>query len=407
MLMTLEARHAVLLSGQEIGVLHQRGDHVRFSFLPSYWENPERQVLGLWFEDRRNARIASSLRLPPWFANLLPEGHLRNLIAVDRKVSGDREMELLAQVGHDLPGAVQILDGKGEDVPWLHNDILNDKSSGITLPVGPIKFSLAGVGLKFSMMKEGERFTIPGSSDTGSHWIVKLPDARHRAVPQNEFAVMQLAKSVGIEVPEIHSLHREEAFGIPDHLWPTGEEFAFAIKRFDRGNDGSRIHIEDFAQIRGFYSEEKYRGAFETIAALCYRGEDEDSLCEFVRRFVFNVIVGNGDAHLKNWSMIYPDGRSPRLSPAYDIVSTIVYNLNDDIGLKFGGSKRFDDVLRWKFKKLEQTLGVPSGLLVDIVDKTCSRISEVWDPQLFPDSLEPARKWIEKSISRYESNFFI
>ncbi|XUM05233.1 HipA N-terminal domain-containing protein [Streptomyces venezuelae ATCC 10712] len=109
---------------------------------------------------------------PPWFSNLLPEGVLRRWIADDRKVSPDREMELLAQVGHDLPGAVRVIDIAEEDdeADW---DFENDAPTGS--PQDPAKhvewrFSLAGVGLKFSMLRNGDRLTLPafGQGEIGS-----------------------------------------------------------------------------------------------------------------------------------------------------------------------------------------------------------------------------------------------
>ncbi len=91
-----------------VGALDQRGDYTWFVFSDEYLDDPDRAVLGLVFEQDLTARYASHLRLPQWFSNLLPEGRLRN----DRRGPArpvDREMELLAQVGHDLPGAVRVL----------------------------------------------------------------------------------------------------------------------------------------------------------------------------------------------------------------------------------------------------------------------------------------------------------
>src|SRR5689334_19323085 len=104
----VKSRYGVWLGGRRIGTLDQRGDYTAFSFTEEYIADPNRSVLGLHFEQDLKAQYASALRLPPWFSNLLPEGRLRIWIAEQRDVSPDREMELLAQVGHDLPGAVQV-----------------------------------------------------------------------------------------------------------------------------------------------------------------------------------------------------------------------------------------------------------------------------------------------------------
>lgn len=402
---TTEIRHAVRLAGRDIGVLRQRGDHVVFAFLPEYWDDPDRHVLGLWFEDHPRSPRGAALRLPPWFSNLLPEGRLRDYIAADRGVSQQREMELLAQVGHDLPGAVEVVDGKGVELPW-EDGRLDTPPRGIDLPSGRVKFSLAGVGLKFSMQRQGERFTIPGSGDDGDEWIVKLPDPEHQFVPQNEFAMMSLAQLVGIDAPEVHLVHRDETFGLPEHVWPKGENVAFAVKRFDRNRDGSRVHIEDFAQVRGFHADAKYAGTFETVANLCFRAGDVASLDEFVRRITFNVVVGNGDAHLKNWSLIYLDGRNPRISPAYDLVSTVPYNDQDDLGLKFGGSRRFEDVNLAVYDRLERRLGLsPEGRLSELARGTHTALVAAFNPVAFPPEIDFVAAWIEKSIAATRSQF--
>src|SRR5215211_2947068 len=192
-----ERRHAVWLLDQRIGTLHQRGDYTRFAFTPKYLADPERPVLGLIFEQDLKARHAAALRLPRWFSNLLPEGRLREWIATNRGVSSQREMELLAQVGHDLPGAVRVLDTEdGDDeVDW---DLLSQSE-----PADPVssdmrwRFSLAGVALKFSMLAKGDRLTMPATG-VGGDWIVKLPDHFYADVPWNEYAMMSLAESVGI-----------------------------------------------------------------------------------------------------------------------------------------------------------------------------------------------------------------
>lgn len=108
--MTNDKWYGVWLYHQQVGSLGQRGDYTWFRFSDEYLADPNRSVLGLIFEENLGAPHTGMLRLPPWFSNLLPEGLLRRWIARERGVSMDREMELLAQVGHDLPGAVQVVE---------------------------------------------------------------------------------------------------------------------------------------------------------------------------------------------------------------------------------------------------------------------------------------------------------
>ncbi|HEX4722648.1 MAG TPA: HipA domain-containing protein, partial [Pseudonocardiaceae bacterium] len=250
----------MLLHGQRVGLLRQRGAITRFELDESYLEDPERAVFGLIFEQDLPARRSVKQRLPPWFANLLPEGQLRRWIALERGVPLIREVELLAQIGHDLPGAVGMLaaePGHEDDESWVEPPD-RPKPRGL---VAGLRFSLAGVTMKFSMLDQGHRLTLPAADERGD-WIVKLPDGAHPNVPHNEYTMMGLASAAGIEVPEIRLRHRDEVPELPNQLWPNNEVWAYSVRRFDRDGQRVPIHIEDLAQVRDFYPEEKYRSNF-------------------------------------------------------------------------------------------------------------------------------------------------
>lgn len=394
-------RHGVLLGNRRIGVLAHRGDVVRFTLDDDYWSDPDRPVLGLWFEDHPRESPQAALRLPTWFSNLLPEGVLRDWIARDRGVSAQREMELLLQVGSDLPGGVVVVeDGAELDTP------LDDYLDAVDSPTIKVrdgwKFSLAGIGMKFSLLQRDDRLTVPASNELGD-WIVKLPHANYRNVPRNEYEIMTLAKSCGLDAPDVKLVDRAVLPDLPDVAWPSDEHIAYAVKRFDRTESGGRIHIEDLAQVRGFYPESKYEGSFETIAALVFRGVDHRSLEEFVRRIVFNILIGNGDAHLKNWSLMYPDGRTPTLSPAYDLVSTAGYFPNpstEDLGLKFGGSRRFSVPKKSTIVRLALTLGASEERLIHVAEETTANVREHWSAIARDDMPKSVVDWVDKSLER-------
>jgi serine/threonine-protein kinase HipA len=370
-----EEHFAVHLHKRRIATLHRREDYTWLTFEPGYSADPDRAVLGLRFEEGLHARHAANLRLPPWFSNLLPEGSLRDWIADSRGTSVAREMELLVRVGHDLPGAVQVFaeDTAARRARDAGDEIVADAADPPSSRRW--RFSLAGVGLKFSMLRRGDRFTAPGRGE-GGDWIIKLPDPKHAAVPANEHAMMKLAEASSIRTPEVRLVDRDLLEDLPDSVWPEGERTAYAIRRFDRDADRSPIHIEDFAQVRGLYPQNKYTGSFETLAALVYRRRDTASLLELVRRLTFNILIRNGDAHLKNWSLLYEDPRVPVLAPAYDLVATGVYAPRgepEDLGLKFGGQKRFEGVSRANFAALQAKLGVS----VSLADEALAQIDRV------------------------------
>jgi serine/threonine-protein kinase HipA len=402
--MTVSSRqevYGVWLYRELVGYIRQVGDHTVFRFTDDYLGDPERSVLGLAFEERLTIPMSSHLRLPPWFSNLLPEGQLREWIASDRGVSADREMELLAQVGHDLSGAVQVVkedsfpDAFEGDVPGgsvtVHASA-DDRVAGW-------RFSLAGVGMKFSMIQQGDKLSLPAFGE-GGDWIVKFPDPVFDDVPVNENAMMDLAGLAGIQVPEHRLIHREELENLPAGSWRSSEQYAYAVRRFDRGAHRELIHIEDLAQVRNMYpyGGGKYQGNFETVASLAYRNHDVAALQQVARRLAFNVLISNGDAHLKNWSLIYRDRRRPTLAPAYDVVSTEMYRSEgdaEDFGLKFGKSRLLSRVDIASFARLESRLRVEGAGLADCASDTVHRALAAW-PQV-AESLG-GHRWLREQV---------
>jgi serine/threonine-protein kinase HipA len=251
------------------------------------------------------------------------------------------------------------------------------------------------VALKWSLLRKNERFTAPVHGN-GGDWIGKLPDARHPDLPRQEYAMNLFARDVGIDTPESHLVHRD-LIDVPDEAWPGAEEYAFLVKRFDRGEDRGPIHIEDFAQVRSLPPEKKYQGTFETVASFIYRNSDEASLGEFARRLAFFVLIGNDDAHLKNWSLIYPDRFRARLSPSYDIVATENY-LGPAKGLSFGGETLVSRFRVGMFERLQRRLRAQTDL-GDVVRDTVARTVDAWPKAAGRlDGLDHQRRQLEQRI---------
>ncbi|WP_313952569.1 type II toxin-antitoxin system HipA family toxin [Accumulibacter sp.] len=371
----MEQRLEVWLNDTPVGQLNlTRSDGCEFRLLESYKNAYPRPVLGQQFIDDPDQVQSSRNRTPPWFSNLLPEGALRELIARQAGVAVSREFFLLHHLGEDLPGAVRIV---AEDGP--------PESDGARLAAADPQalkdgwhFSLAGVQLKFSARREGRGLTIPVRG-TGGDWIVKLPDARFPGVPENEHATMRWAAASGITIPDILLIPVAGISGLPPEVNTFAGQNALAVRRFDRPSPDRRVHIEDFAQILGLYPEEKYdKPNYETLANLVFRIAGESALDEFIRRLVFVVASGNGDAHLKNWSLIYPDGVSAGLSPAYDFVSTLQYKADDQLALNLARSKRWQDVTRESFLRLARKIGEDQTRMADRVDRASEAIMTAW-----------------------------
>jgi serine/threonine-protein kinase HipA len=388
-----ERYYAVEIGEQRAGVLHVRDDYTSFVCDAAYVNDPLHQVLGLRFEEDLKARYRANLRLPPWFSNLLPEGRLREWIANARGVTAAREMQLLAHIGHDLPGAVRISETNESLKPLTPREPPPPQPRGASAPAWA--FSLAGVQLKFSMLQRGDRLTAPARGELGD-WIVKLPDASHRDVPLNEHAMMELARAAGLDVPEIRLVPRELISDLPEAAWPPNERLAFAVRRFDRAPGGARIHIEDLAQVRGFYPDAKYAGSYETAAALVYRRRDLPSLRELARRLAFAVFIRNGDAHLKNFSLRYVDPRVPILAPAYDLVATSVYTGQaESLALRLDHTKRFEQISPASFLRLGERLGADGALLAQDARDTVERGIAAW-PRLRDELL--GESWLRPEL---------
>ncbi|MCY1018072.1 type II toxin-antitoxin system HipA family toxin [Pyxidicoccus sp. MSG2] len=373
----------VHLGDVHVGTLTLLADErIEFVISEEYRQRYPRPVLGQSFEDDLTRRQVSRMRLPHFFSNLLPEGPLRELIAEREHVSRQREFFLIARLGEDLPGAI-VVRPSGVLSLVEPGPLEETPSSGGPTEEEHLRFSLAGVQLKFSMLRKDRGMTLP-TEGRGGDWIVKLPDNRYDHVPENEYSMMTWARAVGITVPEMRLVKVTEVEGLPEGI-PLRENLAYAIRRFDRPEPGRRIHMEDMAQVLGLYSDEKYKKFnYETVANVILKVAGLDALHEFLRRLVFIVAIGNADAHHKNWSLLYPDGTRAVLSPAYDLVSTIQYIPNDVLALNLAKSKRFEDVSLDSFERLARKLGLSPDDVLPVVKATVSATLDTWS-SLHPD----------------------
>jgi len=371
----------ILLYGEPIGTLTRvEGDRTLFAFNEDYIDNPNRPTLSLGFKDRLGQLITAfrpvQTKVMPFFSNLLPEGHMRTYLAGLAGVNPDREFFLLWVLGKDLPGAITVEPADGEAWP-------PDADENVQADEDPqqnaLRFSLAGVQLKFSAVNEASGgLTIPAKGIGGS-WIVKLPSREFEHIPENEYSMMTLARLVGIDVPPVKLVDVDAIKNLPKGTENLKGQ-ALAIERFDRLSDGTKVHIEDFAQIFGVYPSDKYKKAsYMNIARVIGAESSNDDIAEFIRRLTFNTLIGNADMHMKNWSMSYPDRNNAVLSPAYDFVATIAYLEDDNAALTFSRTRRFDGFSEDELAHLAARAKVPATLVLDTARETVHRFHEHWD----------------------------
>jgi serine/threonine-protein kinase HipA len=323
-------------------------------------------------------------KLHPTLSNLLPEGALRELVAQGLKVHVDNEFYIISYLGEDLPGALIAEPMEPEEVP---ESVLSAHGKAKAIKFEKVtrenKSSLAGVQMKFSMKQQDGRYNLSKGDDLGD-WIIKTPSTKHKNVPVNEFTAMTLASMAGVDVPEIRLVELDKLDNLPPINLPD-EKLAFGIKRFDR-NDDQRIHMEDFAQVLVKYPPEKYNSAsYEQIGKILYRfsGDGLADAQQFARRLMVNILLANGDAHIKNWSLLYSDQVTPRLSPAYDIVTTNVYIDNERrYALNLGKTKEWYDVTYANFEAWAKRAGVPWRAMKPHLDDTMEKARSLWPDKL-------------------------
>ena len=359
----------------------REGDHSSFRFDNAYLSMPPetRPLLGVFFLGRdgqpRQVTRSTSTRVHPWFANLLPEGPLRENVARQYGFHVERDYPLLLVLGADLPGAV-VVRPDPEDHWVTSSDAPNE--AHIATDANRLKFSLAGMQLKFSAVQRASGgLTIPAGG-LGGQWIVKLPSAQFEGVPENEFDMMRLARESGFSVPDIGLTRIADIDGLPEGMRQAGH--AYVVRRFDRTGSDGRVHMEDFAQVFGLYPGRKYETiGYASIAAAIAQVVGEEGVEEFIARLVFIAAIGNGDMHAKNWSLLYPDGQSPQLAPPYDMLSTLPYiSGRETLALSVAGSKQFEDFSLDRLKLLAQRAHISERLVVTTATRISERIWTAW-----------------------------
>lgn len=355
------------------------GGYHAFDLAPSYRALAHRPTLSQSLLSANGSLIKdfkpTAVHLPPLFANMLPEGKLREALEKHHgaAVRPDNDFDLMVALGKDLPGAVILTPTKGTDS--------EPSSSKVTEP-RRARFSLAGVQMKLSVFKnkgKGGGLTVALDDEHGNY-IAKFPSMNFPALSENEHAMLALAAAVGMDVPNHELVSQADFEGIPEEFAGLAQGKVLVVQRFDRGPNRKRTHIEDFAQVLRVYPHKKYDAASsQNVAMIFAQAVSPDAAIEFVRRLAFSVLIGNGDMHLKNWSLIYPDdGIKPAIAPVYDFVSTIPYLPNDGMALTIAGERAFDAMTLDHWRRFARKAHLPEGAVVEAVGEVAERTWDAW-----------------------------
>lgn len=298
-----------------------------------------------------------------FFENLLPEGEGRDLIAQARQFSPADVSGLLGMIGGECAGAVSLWPegvappGEPGYRPLSPADLaaLFDQEYGAEVTELQVaeRLSMSGAQQKLVFRRRGDIFELP-LHGSPSNAIIKRAKPVYPGLVLNELACMWLLRACGFDAAE------SRAAG--------SERLLFESVRYDRVEqvDGSirRVHQEDFCQATGHRSAQKYQArggpAYDELARVLRRHSVDPlrDLETLARWALFNVMVGNNDAHAKNLSLLYT-GAGVRLSPIYDVVSTQVYpHIDRQFSIEVGGQKTAEGLHRTALDKFARSLGM-------------------------------------------------
>jgi serine/threonine-protein kinase HipA len=355
--------------GRLVGQLTQdKHGELGFAYAPEWLSDEEAQPLSASLPKR--AEPFSRRECRPFFGGLLPEESQRDAAAQALGVSRANDFALLDRLGGDVAGALQLLPpGELPTAPAIDQQPTPLDDAGLirvldALPVRPLlageeglRLSLAGAQSKVPVVLVDGAVALPAPGQPTTH-ILKPPISRFVATTENEAFVMRLAAAIGLDVAPV------EARIVQDRTF-------LLVQRYDRAFDDNRqvcrIHQEDFCQALGVPPETKYASeggpTFKDCFALLRRvaARPAVDVLKLLDAVTFNVIVGNADAHGKNFSIFY-DSEGPRLAPLYDLLATVAYrDFSPKFAMKIGrrGTLAELDAKGWAAFAADAGLGLP------------------------------------------------
>ena len=358
----------VWLFGQPVGTLSLLGGRLSF------------QYQAHWLVQPGAVALSQSLPLGPepfndqqcraFFAGLLPEGNLRRLIAQQCQVSSQNDFALLNAIGGECAGAITFVPAgqatANTDQPiveWLNESqllALLDELPRRPMLAGRdgIRLSLAGAQDKLPVVFDGQRIGLPKGGQPSTH-ILKPAIASVEGSVINEGFCLALAHTLGM--PTAQAL-----------IFSAGSRQVLLVARYDRRlsdtGQPERIHQEDFCQALGVVPEMKYQNEGGPDLKACFTllrqatRPSAPQVLRFLDAVVFNALVGNHDAHAKNFSLLYAGGslaQAPTLAPLYDMLSTAVYDhLTPKMAMKLGSKYIFTEVQAQHWQQFAQAAGL-------------------------------------------------
>jgi len=361
---------------------HTKG-RVRFQYSPDWVSEISRPIsLSLPCQEKTFPQGVSTA----FFENLLPESDVRSVLAFNNRFNKKDTFSFLEHFGQDCAGALSIFPEEQslDRTPWCYADITKDLIKSLDIiekhpgerqlysEMQPTRLSIAGAQDKLPVYFADNRFYLPTNAGSATTHIIKPAAPRFPGIQRNEAFCMALAGNIGLRVPETS-------------LFQIGRHDLYVVERFDRQilpERVARVHQEDFCQALGITADKKYQVGggpnFDRCRLLIDESLPHQSLkirSEWVAVLAFNYIIGNHDAHGKNFSIIH--GREIKMAPYYDLLSTMAYDhLEQHFAMSIGKTFRHDRISATSFNEFAKDMKFRPVKVAEILETIIQRVDQ-------------------------------
>jgi len=382
-----------------IGQLWLSNDNMQFEYTESWLNNPKALPLSKRLPLQKGPFFSDRVKI--FFCNLLPEEELKKRLSKQYGISEDNHFGLLEKIGGECAGALSILpknfplsqESSYEELSnqQLNNMIDNRANTPFITSHQSSRMSLAGAQDKLPVFFDKNKAYLPTGWHSSSH-ILKPPSAFWKGTAINEFFCMTLAKRVGLNVPDVN-------------IYSTGKHLCCLIKRYDRTRENKetkRIHQEDFCQALGLMPSQKYQieGGYVSLRR-CFDFIKKNSsypqkdIVQLIKWTIFNLIIGNCDAHAKNLSLLIHENGDYTLAPFYDILSTAVYPKHTQkLAMKIGGDDSLKKMDKHRLEKLATDIRIAPAPIQQISTDLCGTLNK----QISETAQQIQNKWGESKL---------
>ncbi|MBN2372877.1 type II toxin-antitoxin system HipA family toxin [bacterium] len=371
----------VYLNAERVGSLKQDDSGLlQFSYDQTWLEKPSAMPLSHSLPLQNEVFLGKKAR--PFFAGILPEEGPRKKIAEILGISETNDFAMLGRIGGECAGAVSLLpegvtptepkDSRYRELtePELQKIITELPSRPLMVGMNGLRLSLAGAQDKLPVIVRNSGICLPLGGTPSTHILKPEPD-RFPGLAANEFFCMTLAQAAGLKVSKTE-------------YRPIGKKPCILVQRYDRVTDKdgntTRLHQEDFCQALGFPPERKYQAEGGPTTGDCISLLRDWSTApvldipNFIMGLIFNVLIGNADAHGKNYSLLYSGGER-RLSPYYDLVSTLAWPvLSKNLAMKIGGCESVNAFTIGDWKKMAKKTGLGWPMIRERMGEICNSV---------------------------------